>query len=432
MTEAQRLELRASEIRSRLNEIAGTDELTDEIRQESDRLGTQYRDVEVRRRAAIIAEDVETTETATAPADAEARERVELRGRAAFGRYLGAAFGGRMPDGPEAEYAAACGAPAGQIPLDLFESDRPAPVEHRADTASGPPTTGTGASLAPIQPYVFAASIAGRLGIDMPAVGSGSHSWARISTALTAGAKAKGAAQESTAAVLTAVTAAPRRISARLTIQAEDVAAIGTASFEPSLRSNLQGALANEYDGQCIGGNGTAPNVEGLLKQLTRPTAPTAVAGFDSFVEAFADQIDGLWASTTRDVSMVANVDAYQLSAKTFRDKVIDTGQRGGVSLGDTSAADYLAAHTGGWSTAARMPDTPSSGTHANIADAIVRRSGRSLLAAVHPVWGSMQIDDVYTDSASATRHVTLHVLIGDTVLIVQPGAYSRAAFKVA
>ena len=430
MTTSQKLTLRASEIRQRLNEIAGLDgdAMTDEIRAESDRLGTEYADVETRRRAAIIAEDVETRETATEP-DAEHRERVELRGRSTLGRYLAAAMGGRVVDGPEAEYAAACGAPAGQIPLDLFEADRA--VETRADAASPAPST-TGQTVHPIQPYVFAASIAGRLGITMPTVGSGSHSWARVSTALTAGAKAKGAAQESTAAALTAVTASPRRISARLTIQAEDVAAIGTETFEPALKSNLQGALADEYDGQCVNGNGTAPNVNGLLPQLTAPTAPTAVAGFDAFVTAFADQIDGLWASRMTDVSMVANVDAYKLSAKMFRDKVIDTGNRGAASLGDTSAADYLAAHTGGWSTAKRMPATPSSGGRQNVADAIVRRSGRSLLAAVHPVWGSMQIDDVYTDSASATRHVTLHVLVGDKVLIVQPDAYARAAFKVA
>ena len=430
MTKSQRLTLRASEIRQRLNEIAGLegDAMTDEIRQESDRLGTEYADVETRRRAAIIAEDAAVETTATEP-DVEHRERVELRGRSTLGRYLAAAMGGRLVDGPEAEYAAACGAPAGQIPLDLFEGDRP--VETRADAASPAPST-TGQTLHPIQPYVFAASIAGRLGITMPTVGSGSHSWARVSTALTAGAKAKGADQESTAAALTAVTASPRRILARLTIQAEDVAANGTETFEPALRSNLQSALADEYDGQCVNGNGTAPNVNGLLPQITAPTAPTDVATFDAFVSAFADQIDGLWASTMRDVSMVANVDAYKRSAKSFRDKVMDAANKGAASLGDTSAADYLAAHTGGWSTAKRMPATPSSGGRQNIADAIVRRSGRSLLAAVHPVWGSMQIDDVYTDSASATRHVTLHVLVGDKVLIVQPDAFARAAFKVA
>ncbi len=423
MTDAQRLTLRASEIRQRLNEIAGLDgdAMTDETRAESDRLGTEYRDVETRRRAAIIAEDVETRETATEPGDAEHRERVELRGRASLGRYLSAAFAGRAPDGVESEYGAACGAPAGQIPLDLWESDR---VETRADAVS-PAGSTTGQSLAPVQPYVFADSIASRLGVDMPSVGSGSHSWARISTPLTASARTKGTAQESTAAALTAVTASPRRISARLSIEAEDVAAIGTGSFEPALRSNLQAALTDQYDAQCVAGDGTAPNVAGLLGQLTAPDVPTAVATFDSVLATYADAVDGQWARSVRDVTMIAAVAAYKLSVKTFRDGATD-------HKGAQSIADYLGAHTGGWSSAARMPEPKSSGARANVAECIVRRTGRSLLAAVHPVWGSMQIDDIYTDSASARRHVTLHVLVGDQVLVVQPDAFGRASFKVA
>ena len=214
-----------------------------------------------------------------------------------------------MPDGVEGEYGAACGAEPGAIPLDLWESDRP--VETRADAASPAPST-VGQMIHLIQPYVFAASIASRLGITMPTVGSGSHSWARVSTALTAGAKAKGAAAESTAAALTAVTASPRRISARLTIQAEDVAAIGTSTFEPALRSNLQGALTNAYDGQCIGGDGASPNVSGLMKQITAPTVPTSVVDWDGYLSAYAGLLDGLWAPTMRDVSIVAPVARVQ------------------------------------------------------------------------------------------------------------------------
>ena len=434
MTKSQKWTVRSSELREKLNGLAGLDTLTDEQRAEVDTLTTEYRDVECRLRAALVAEAAETAaqgaqDGAAGAPDGETRERTELRSRARVGRFLAPMMSGRLVDGAEAEYAAACGAPAGGIPLDLFEGDRP--VETRADAVS-PAGSTTGAELHPIQPAVFADSIAARLGIAMPAVGSGSHSWARISTSLTAGAIAKGTAAESTAAALTAVTASPRRISARLSVEAEDIAAIGTESFEPALRSNLQGALTNEYDAQCVNGDGIAPNVNGLMKQITAPDAPTAVATFDSWIGTYADQVDGIWARTLRDVLMVAPVAAYKLSVKTFRDKVIDTGNRGGVSLGAQSIADYLAAHTGGWSSAARMPAPASSGARQNIADAIVRRMGRSLLAAVHPVWGSMQIDDIYTDSASARRHVTLHVLVGDKVLIVQPGAYGRAAVKVA
>ena len=95
---------------------------------------------------------------------------------------------------------------------------------------------------------------------------------------------------------------------------------------------------------------------------------------------------------------------------------------------GDTSFADYARAHTAGWWTSKRMPATAS-----NIARGIVYRRGRTgLTTAVHPTWGSLSIDDIYTDySASATRHFTLHVLVGDKVLLVQPAAYGLVEFKV-
>ena len=48
MTNSQRLSVRLSEIRQRLNEVAGLegDAFTDEIRQESDRLQVEFRDKE--------------------------------------------------------------------------------------------------------------------------------------------------------------------------------------------------------------------------------------------------------------------------------------------------------------------------------------------------------------------------------------------------
>ena len=402
-----------------------------------DRLGTELRTAEgdlktarTEYRSAVEAEPE------TAPAvegDTEYRERIKLRSKATISGFLLARMQGRMPTGVESEYAAACGVVDG-IPIDIFEKDRPAPVEHRADVATGVPATGSGATLAPIQPFVFARSIAPQLGIAMPVVESGAYSEATISTSLTAAPRAKGVAQESTAAVLTPATANPRRISARLTLNVEDVAAIGQANFESALRQNLSMGLSNQYDLQCIAGNGTAPNISGLIHQLTDPTDPADLATFDLFLAAFAAAIDGLWASTLADVSVITNADAYKLSVTKFRDTATD--------LGSSSFADYAAKFTGGWSCNSRMPDTDT-----EVATAIVYRKGGQMLdggmgagemtgeairTASHPVWSTLTIDDIYSDSASGQRHVTMHLLVGDKVLLVQPDVYSLAEFKVA
>ncbi len=439
MTKLQEIQVRESEIREKLNGLLAKDERTDAEDQELRDLTAESLKLQPQIRAAMVAESDEERRAREAVAaaggvtDPETRERLELRERSTLGGFLLARLEGRLPAGAEAEYGASLAVKPGDIPLDLFEVDRARvearqrALETRADAVTPAPATGQGATLAPIQPFVFADSIAPRLGIDMPSVGSGNYSEATISTALTAAAKNKGDAQESTAAALTPVTASPRRISGRLSITMEDVAQIGVGNFEAALRQNARAVLADAYDSQCINGDGQAPNVEGLIKQLTDPANPTSVAGFDDFVEAFAEQIDGLWASTMREISIVANVDAYKLSATKFRDRVIDTGQRGGVSLGDTSAADYLAQHTGGWWTNKRMPATAS-----NIARGIVRRMGRpGLRTASHPVWANVAIDDIYSDSGSGTRHFSLHVLCGSKVLIVQPAAYGLVEYKV-
>ena len=129
-----------------------------------------------------------------------------------------------------------------------------------------------------------------------------------------------------------------------------------------------------------------------------------------------AERPAGAWAvcrpSAVEEVSMVANVDAYKLSAKTFR------------SAGDASitADAYLASVTGGWWTNNRMPAT-----------AIVYRMGRmGLRTACHPTWGTVAIDDIYTLSRSGQRAFTVHAMVGDKVLLVQPAAYALAEFKVA
>lgn len=434
MTESQKIDLEIRSKRGRLGELgARGDALTADEKTEFEGLPKEIRERETAYAKALRKEDEAAQKAAAdldAP-DAETKERLELRAKATFTEFVRARLQGHLPAGPLAEYQAACGVqPDDGVPMDLFEADRP-PLETRADAASPAPSTGTGVNIAPVQPYVFSASIAPRLGVAMPRVGSGAFAEMTITTALTAGARAKGSARESTAAAITPTSASPRSISGRLSVRLEDIATVGAANFERALRENARMALSDALDNQIINGDGSAPNITGLIKQLTDPTDPTAVADFDAFVASFADQIDGLWASMLSHVSMVVNPDTYKLSAKAFRDKVIDAesgaGVRAAASLGDVSFADYARERTGGWWTSKRMPATTS-----NVAAGIVHRKGvTGLRTACLPTWGAVTIDDVYTGSASGTKHLTMHALVGDKVLLVQPDAYRQVDFKV-
>ena len=121
----------------------------------------------------------------------------------------------------------------------------------------------------------------------------------------------------------------------------------------------------------------------------------------------------------------MANPETYRLSLRTFRDAA-------GQDLGDVSFADYAMQHYGGWWTNKRMPDKA-----AHIAQAILYRKGRSMQGgsmgmrtAVCPHWGEISIDDITSGSAKGERYFTMHVLLGD-VILVQPDAYSQIALRV-
>ena len=421
---------RQSRERGRMAELAIIDDLTDEQRSELDTIERATADLERQIRAATVALEDEEREAETRAVnepDTEQRERIELRSKASLTGYLRAALEGRQVDGAEAELRSAAGVSG--IPLELWDVRQE--IERRqTDAATSAPGT-TGINLDRIRPAVFANSIATRLGVEMPRVVSGTYASATITTNLSAGAKAKGAVQDSTAAGFTVTSVTPKRISARLSIQIEDVAAVGQANFESTLRENFSLVLSDQLDQQAINGTGTAPNLTGIFQRLTDPTAaPSAVATFDDFASAHAGGIDGLWANTLKEVAIVCGPATMALSARTF--------QTAANYKGEMSAAAYAAMNTAGWWTNKRMPDAATFVSVDNIQQAILYRKGRSMAGgagamctAVCPHWNEVSIDDIYSDSASGTRHFTMHVLLGD-VILVQPDAYSQIAFQVA
>ena len=429
MTAAQKrlreLRERQSKERGRMAELAVVDELKDEQRAELDTIEKGTPDLERQIRAATVAMDTESeaaeTRTAYNP-DAEQRERIELRSKASLSTFLRCALSGQQVSGAEAELRAAAG--VNGIPLELWD----VPTEQRAATEA-PGTTGV--NLDRIRPAVFANSIAPRLGIEMPRVELGTYASATINAPLTATARVKGADADATAATFTVTAVTPKRISARLSIQAEDVAAVGQANFESILRENLALVLSDELDDQAINGDGTAPNLTGIFERLGDPTAaPTAVADFDAFAAAHAGGIDGLWSNGLKDVSIVCGPATMALSARTF--------QTSASFKGEMSAAAYAANETGGWWTNKRMPAAGTFQTIDDVQQAILYRKGRSMMGgagamrtAVCPHWNEISIDDIYSGSASGTRHFTMHVLLGD-VIMVQPAAYEQIAFRLA
>ena len=431
---------RQSKERGRMAELSLVDELNDEQRGELDNLEKSTPDLERQLRAATVALEIEEKETETRAVtepDAEQRERIELRSKAQLTSFFLNAARGRLADGPEAELQAAAGINGHGIPLELWD----VPISRRdgegeRETRAITPSPGTtGVNLDPIHPAVFSTSIASRLGIEMPRVMSGTYASATITTSQSATALDKSAPAVGTAGALTVSTATPKRVSARLELTLEDIATVGQSNFESVLRENLALALSDQLDDQIINGNGAAPNLSGIFQALSDPAAaPTAIADFDAFVAAFAGGVDGLWSDTVKEIAIVCGVETYRLSAAIFRDP--STGTAGG--RGAEAFSDYAMEHYGAWFTNSRMPSSTTFLSVDSVQQAILYRKGRSMAGgagamrtAICPHWGVVDIDDIFSGSAQGERYFTMHVLLGD-VLLVQRNAYAQVAFQTA
>lgn len=255
MTESQKLTVRTSEIRTRLNELAGLegDALTDEARAEIGTLTTEYRGVETRLQAAIVGESGEAELRAAgdptgAGLDAETRAFVELRGRTSLGGYLSAFGNQEQLTGAERELNEHRGlSVAGNVlPWDALLPQAPN-VEARADAATTAPASGNAITQAEIIQRVFARSALARLGVAMPSVPVGVASYPVITTGQTAAYVAAEATKDAAAGTITSNALNPVRAQARFQIRVEDT--MITPGIEMALRQDLRAAIAERCSG---------------------------------------------------------------------------------------------------------------------------------------------------------------------------------------
>ena len=416
MTNAQKLALRLSEIRQKLNELSGRDELTEAEEKDLRSLSTEYPKLESRHRAALIAESVDEAEALDGDdGDGEDRERSELRSRSRLAKYVSAALDGLPVQGAEAELSAAAGCP-GAVPLELFEvrrSDTGDP-ERRAVTPA--PAT-TEENLAAIVPAIFDRSAASWLGIEMPTVPVGDAGYPVLSTSLTGGVVAKSAEADESAGAFTVSMASPRRISGAFKFTYEDSARL--SGMESALRQNIGSVLSDALDAQAINGSGTGDGtLNGLLNILTDPSAPAANAeDFARYVAAAAGHVDGLFSVDLGGVRQLVGVQTYGHMAGTFR-----------ANEDSTTAEGWLMQRTGGVRTSRRIA-APAS----NIQQAIIRRSNPAGdRVAVMPVWEGLQmIRDPYTNARKGEVSLTALMLVGD-VIVLRGGAFVQGAYRLA
>ena len=401
MTPTQRHTIRASEIRTRLNEIANlpADDLTDEIRAEEPTLQAEYRDVEAQLRAAIAAEETETrSETRPAEIDAEERERRELAARVGTAPFVAAAAQGLAVTGEARELSDAYGA-KGSMPLSLLGNvDRAAGIEARAVTP-GVNEDGTDMTA----PYIFERTVCERLvpGCIRMVPTAAYHS-VTLTTAPTAGLLDKSADALNTAGALSLVTRRPVRIAGQAEFQIEDAAVLG--DIESTLNGALTALIASQVDEAIITGKAASPDYNGLFDITTNVDRPTADQAFGAVKSAVVTHVDGRYAYGPMDLRAAIGSATYGLMEGLYQ------------SNGDDSVYDVLMRKLGMLAVSDRMPAPTNSAKSQK--GLIVLGAGGGPPRVEVPVWNRLDlIRDQYTGAKKGVVTLTATALLGAPVV---------------
>ena len=397
MTNTQKLAIRLSEIRSKLNELSGLDEVSDEQRGEIDSLSTEYQAKEAQHRAALVAEADEQRAAAddfnAGDGDGEKAEVRALRGRVRVGEYVGAAIDQRMAEGAEAELNAALGMRGNAFPLSLLA---PAPVEARASTNTDSQTNQSGRWL----DRLFAGTAAERIGITMESVAPGVASFPLTTAGASAAQRGRSEAASDAAWTVGVTELKPTRNAVRAVFNEEDAHRL--PSLEASLRRDLGMALAEGVDRAIFlgddGANENTADITGLTTAANvvevEVTQANKVLG-PGTLEAFSGLVDGIHAMTFGDLMICSSVGAWRLWENTIINATAD----------NMTLSAFLRAAGLSWAARGEI-DT---NTAADDWAAFIGRGRGIEGAGVAALWeAGMLLRDPYSASASGQVNLTL------------------------
>ena len=320
MTNAQKIQLRLSEVRQRLNAISGLEgeAFTDEIGVEAATLQAEYKQLEVRHRAAVVGEVEEAgkREAKFTAADGEGAEIHSLSRRVRLGEYLHAAAENRGVAGAEREFNSALRLkrPNG-FPLRLLA---PAAREERATT-----DVSTKADAAGWLDRLFAMASARHLGVTFESVSPGESTYPVVTAGATGEQQDRSETTTAASWTVGSTSLKPKRNSVRAVFSMEDDYRL--PGLESALRRDLGMAVMDAVDKavflgdtgpssasyDIVGLTAAASVVQTDLTQANKLKFPETMDAFNSFV-------DGIHASSNEELKIVAAVGAHRLWCRTI------------------------------------------------------------------------------------------------------------------
>ena len=406
MTDKQRLQLRQSEIRSRLAELAAAD-ATDETRSEIDTLGREYQGNESRIRAFTIAGDTEPLETRST----EDRERRELHQSASVGSLVYALLNGKTVDGAMAEYQSEYGLADNEISIrQLINTEHANPERDLETRAVTPAPANVGQTQQGIIPYVFPMAVAGFLGVDSPVVGVGESVFPVLTSELAVRTPDENADADETTGSFSADVLSPKRLQAAFFYSREDRARF--AGMDSALRENLSLGLADGLDKEIIAGDNGLLGTNGLTARTGDAASAADFATYRGLVYD-NETIDGRYAGMASDVRVVMGPHGYNHAAGAYRG-----------NNADDSALDSLIRISGGVRVSAHVPDPAS-----NDQDVIIRKGLRRDMVA--PIWENVALIPDEVTKAKAGQIVITAVMLHN-LKVLRADGFERRKVQVA
>ena len=379
MTPTQKIQIRMSETREKVNGLP----LTDDSLPEAEKLRAELNAQEVELRAAIEADDAASPET---------REWADISSRFDLGEMFNNVIEHRSSAGAIGEVQKERGLAPNALPVEML-------MEQRAVT---PAPGNVGQNQSQITGYVFPNSVAAFLGIPSPVVPVGDATFPVLTSDPAAGVPAENAAQAETTGAFTADVLTPGRIQASFFWSREDAQRM--AGMGDALRDALQGGIADKLDSEIMQGS------NGLLAgTILDNHNVNTLSDFDDFVRTLGfARVDGRYASSTTDLRVVMGTEAYAKAGNVYRNTSVDR-----------TALDRLMEVTGGVRVSAHVP--ASSGNKQN---SLVRLGTRQDYVA--PVWGQVVLIPDEVTKAANGQIVLTAVLLHATKLLRSGGFYKQ------
>ena len=385
VTVLQKLQVRQSEIRERLNALLAVEERSEEERGELETLTTEGQALEPEIRAAIVASG--DGPELRVEGDAEGRELRALIDGSNAGEVFAAAVDHGAPEGRTAELQQHFKLAQNAVPLVLLEQRAVASVPAAIESTTAPA----------VMP-VFATGDAAFLGVRMASVGVGAAVFPVLTSRPTVGGPHKGdTAVAVTDGVFTAASLEPGRLQASFEYRRSDAARFG--DLDRSLRSALSEGLSEALDKEVI---------DQIVTDVARTDA-TAENTFATYRSVLVyGRLDGRYAKMESDVRiLMGSATAVHASGE----------YRGNNA--DDSAIDSLRRISGGVRISAHVAGPGNT----NKQDAIVRRGSDE--AAVAALWAGVTLipDEV---TGAKTGKIILTAVLQAAFKVTRTAGFAR------